>query len=284
MKIKYVLILTSMFLVSYKAGAQMLFSDNFDGMSVNSNLWSVLLPFGDSSVTESNGYVSVENNGRLTSVTNLPKNYEIDGRFLETANPHDNFKVVVRSDGMLDETEAKGIAFQFEIEDDSGNMTNNLRLFSIGNTNGDFTTPAVSANLTLNTWHTFRITDDGFNLSLYFDGAVTPSLTAQSYFGVGHSVTFYNREGLDGGSGISANGITEIDSISVITEPELAIYTAIELGFTMQAGVDYQIQASPDLTTWTNFDSEIQGTNGSWFKTYSIRSQSHLFYRVQVVQ
>jgi hypothetical protein len=270
--------------MSCGARAQILFSDDFNGSTVNSNLWNVLLPYGDSSVTQGNGYVSVENNGRLTSVTNLPTNYEIDGRFLETANPHDNFKIVVRSDGLRDGSEARGIAFQFNIENDTGETTNNLRIFSIGNTNGDFTTPEVAASLTLDTWHTFRITDDGCNLALYFDGAATPNVTAQSKYAVGHLVTCYNREGLDGGSSISANGITEIDSVTVVSEPQLTIFTAIELGFITQTGTIYQIQASPDLATWTNFDGQIQSTNGDWFKTYSIRGQPRLFYRVQIVQ
>lgn len=74
----------------------------------------------------------------------------------------------------------------------------------------------------------------------------------------------------------------EVQSLYVIDQPlELNIYTAIELGFLTQSNMVYQIQASPDLITWTNFDSEIQGTGSNWFKTYSIRGQSQLFYRVE---
>ena len=65
---------------------------------------------------------------------------------------------------------------------------------------------------------------------------------------------------------------------------ELTIYTAIELGFLTQSNETYQIQASPDLFTWTNYDSQIQGTGSNWFKTYSIRGQPHSFYRIGVVQ
>lgn len=130
-------------------------------------------------------------------------------------NPYSNFKVVLRTDGTLDSSEAKGIAFQFNIKDDNGTTTDNLSIHSIGNPAGDFTTPTIAANLTLNTTHTFLITDDGLNVALYFDGSLTPTLSTNSTFSVGNKITFYNREGSAGGSSISANGITEIDYLAI---------------------------------------------------------------------
>ena len=76
---------------------------------------------------------------------------------------------------------------------------------------------------------------------------------------------------------------SEVQSLYTTDFPgKLTIYTAIELGFVTQSNLTYQIQASPDLSTWTNFDVPILGTGTNWFKTYSIRGQPQLFYRVQV--
>ena len=63
----------------------------------------------------------------------------------------------------------------------------------------------------------------------------------------------------------------------------LSIYTAIELEFITQTGGKYQLQASPDLNTWTNFDDPIEGDGGVWTKTYSIRSSPRLYYRVKSI-
>jgi hypothetical protein len=47
---------------------------------------------------------------------------------------------------------------------------------------------------------------------------------------VGNLVTIYNREGAGAGSYISANGITEIDSLEIIQVPEPSIGAIIFLG------------------------------------------------------
>jgi hypothetical protein len=62
--------------------------------------------------------------------------------------------------------------------------------------------------------------------------------------------------------------------------PPLNIYTAIELDFLTQTGSIYQVQQSPDLSTWTNFDLPIFGNGNEWSKTYSTRAQSKSFYRI----
>jgi hypothetical protein len=62
----------------------------------------------------------------------------------------------------------------------------------------------------------------------------------------------------------------------------LSLFTAIELEFISKTGTVYQIQASPDLTTWTNFDGPILGDGNIWKKTYSIRGSPSLFYRVEL--
>jgi hypothetical protein len=226
------LLILSTLLLNTSLFGQVLLNDDFSGTSVDTSLWTVGLPESDASVTEGNGYVALENAGRITTQMSMPPSYEIYGSFLMANNPYDNMKVVLRSNGTTynNSRESAGIAFQFNVENDTGETYNNLRIFSIGNPAGDFTTPAVTASLTLNTWHTFRITDDGLNLNLYYDGSSTPSVSAQSTFSVGNLVTIYNREGAGAGSYISANGITEIDSLEIIQVPEPSIGAIIFLG------------------------------------------------------
>lgn len=221
----FILLLLSLTALICLTGNAQILVDNFSGNSINPSLWSTSLPYADSSVTEGGGFVSLENNGRLTTAIGMPTSYEVSGSFLETANPYDNFKVVLRSDGVpygttpSIPTEAKGIAIQFQIQTDTGNTSDNLRIFSIGNPAGDTTTSYASANLTLNTWNTFLITDDGYNVDLYFNGATTPTLTYQSSYSDGNLITMYNREGADGGSTISNDGITELNYFEVVPEP-----------------------------------------------------------------
>jgi len=61
--------------------------------------------------------------------------------------------------------------------------------------------------------------------------------------------------------------------------PILNFYTALELEFLTRIGKVYQLQASPDLITWTNFDSAIGGDGNYWSKIYSTRGKAKLFFR-----
>ena len=203
------------------------------------------MPYSDSSVTEGGGVASIENNGRLTTTSLSPASYSVAGSFYMANNPFSNFKVVLRTDGSLDSTEAKGIAVQFQIQTDGGDTSQNLRIMSIGNPSGDFTTSEVSADLTLNTWNTFLITDDGLNIDLFFDGATTPTVSATSSYSAGDLITFYNREGSAAGSSISANGITQLDYLDITSVPEPSSLAMIGFGFIGLIGMRR-------LTMWPN--------------------------------
>ena len=137
-------------------------------------------------------------------------------------------------------------------------------------------------------YYDFRITDDGSNITLYFNDQPTPLLTLAStnrQGGVTNLIDMENSRGnCGGGNGTDGAGIL-VTSLAV-TEllPTLNIYTAIELNFLASTNRVYQVQASPDLTNWTNFGPQIQGNGSLWDNTYSTRGQTQLYYRVQVVQ
>ena len=60
---------------------------------------------------------------------------------------------------------------------------------------------------------------------------------------------------------------------------KLGIYTAIELEIPTKAGKSYQIQTSPDLKAWTNFEAPIPGAGGTLYRLYSTRDPNKRFYR-----
>lgn len=64
----------------------------------------------------------------------------------------------------------------------------------------------------------------------------------------------------------------------------LSAFTAIELEFITQTGKTYQIQTSPDLINWTDFDEPIAGNGDIWNKVYSTRETGRRYYRVELSQ
>jgi hypothetical protein len=271
----------------FPLNARVSLHDDFNGSTVDTNLWAITLPEDDASVTESGGYVSLENAGRLVSQNSLTASYAIEGRFLMANNPYSNFKVMLRTDGVSLPSPSMGVAgieIQFNILDDNGNPSNNLKIY----TDEGIELGVVAANLTLDTWHTFRITDDGTNIALFFDGSSMPNLTANSTYSAGNKIALFNREGAGNGSSKSANGITEIGYITVTDfQPANTLYFApntgngIVLGLLTYANTTYYIQASPDLITWTNYDGPFLGSGNFLLKTYSTTNQSQLFYRFE---
>ena len=134
--------------------------------------------------------------------------------FLMSQNPFSNFKVTLRTDGISypspSQTSVHGIEIQFNILDDDGTPSNNLKIYA-----GSDELAIVAANLTLDTWHSFLINDDGTNISLFFDGSLTPAFSVQSAYRYGNKIALFTREGAGNGSSISANGITEISYLTI---------------------------------------------------------------------
>ena len=157
-----------------------------------------------------------------------------------TGNPFSNFKIMLRTDGVSNPfypyTTVHGIEIQFNVEDDNGVLSNNIKILNAMPGAG-VELGVVSANLTLNSLNTFSITDDGNNIAVYFDGSATPNLTVQSTYGVGNQIALLTREGGAAGSGISANGITQLDYLNVQTVPEPSTAAMIGMGIISLIGI-----------------------------------------------
>jgi hypothetical protein len=216
----------SLFLPAFLS-AQVLLTDNFNDSSIDSGKWTTQTPYGDSSIIEGSGYLQVQNRGRLTSVLDFTSPYIISGSIQLSNNQFSNAKIVIRSDdGSIGAAEMGGIAIQFQVRED-GAVQNQLSIF----TNGApiESTASVSLNTTLNldTWYSFEIRDLGSSVELYWNGSSTSTLILNSTYSVGSKIGFYNREGSAAGSGISANGMARLDSVTVTAVPEPATYAAI---------------------------------------------------------
>ena len=61
----------------------------------------------------------------------------------------------------------------------------------------------------------------------------------------------------------------------------IAIYTAAEIAFDTQVGVNYQIQGISALTgSWSNISTNIPGTGGTISYVTPTRSNAQMFFRV----
>jgi hypothetical protein len=87
-------------------------------------------------------------------------------------------------------------------------------------------------------------------------------------------VRIYNRD-------LSADEVFALFVQELGAHLELSDIPVVRLQFNTVAGRTYQIQASPDLVTWTNYDALIPGNGNVWGKDYLIQS-SALFYRIGV--
>ena len=214
--IKCALFFTVVTTLGLTAHAQLL-HDDFNGTSIYTSLWHVILPFPNSSMTESGGNAVFENRGTLLSVASLPISVDITGRFEFTGNIHDQFSVVLRTNGVDTNPYGafdKGIYFLFAIEGDTGDTTKQIHIQDVSYPNYATYLATGTFPMSLNTFYTFRITDDGTNLALYINDLTHPFLIATDSNAYGSQLGLFNREG---NGSISAGSITQLDFITAHT-------------------------------------------------------------------
>ena len=252
---------------------------------LDTNTWDALTPFCDSQMTVTNGSAFFKDHGILLSRPSFPRATEITGSFAFVGNSYDQFRINLRCDGHLQDPAknfALGTYIYFGGSDAPLNTPNNIGVEDdIGGVYSK-----TSFTLATNTFYNFRITDTGKVITLYFNDQPTPFLslsTTNREGGVTNKIGLDNNRGNCGGDPISDGAAILLKSFIVKDLIPLRVYTAIELEFFAQTGSVYQVQASPDLATWTNLGPQIQGSDTFWNNTYSTRGQSKLFYRVDLV-
>jgi len=199
-------------------------SEQFTGSSLNVSNWSQTTPFSDSSVTVSGGSVSVANGGGIISTTGFASPIEVTFRFAFTGSAYDSFRLATRVDNFFPAGYSipHGIAVSFRLQEDTGNLANNITIEQNGSTlvTGTY---ALSAN----TFYTVRLVDNGNSMSLFWGSDATAFITGATSSTFGNKIAIYNREGAGNGSSISAGSITSVDFITVSAIPEPSTYAAL---------------------------------------------------------
>jgi len=221
-------VFTALTLTHYAAAA--LLRDDFNDSTINAGLWQASTPFGDSSITESGGNAVFLDRGRLLSLAVFPTSIDVTGRFTITGNVRDQLNILTRTTGTSTNPFAEfdlGISFRFQIQNDNGSTTNNIKIARHGYPGATPILMQGTFGLALNTPYDFRVTDDGTNVALYINDLVTPFLTATDSTVIGNRLGIYNREGSGGGSSISDGSVTRLDYVQVVPEPSTALFGAL---------------------------------------------------------
>lgn len=192
---------------------QVLLSDDFAGGTLNSSLWSTVLPVFNSSLTQSGGVVTTVNRGILATQADFAAPYVITGSFTMLES-YEHFNIGLRtdlsSDGLLSSYERKGILVSFSNDDEKVS----IQRF---NTSTDWEIlSSASYALTTGQTYSFRITDTGTSITLAVDGV--DAISANSMYSTGEHIVFYSREA---GSG------TQIDAVTISAIPEPSSYAAL---------------------------------------------------------
>ena len=219
------------------ASAQLI-SDNFNDGTIDTGIWQTVTPFGDSSIAESGGDAVFTNKGWLLSAASLPTSLDITGRFKFTGSVHDQFKVATRASGTFAQNPFGevdlGIGFEFWMMTDGGSPINNIKIVRNSNPNPTPILAQGTFTVTPNTYYDFRLTDDGTNIALYISDLATPFLTATDSSVLGSKLAIYNREGIGGGSSISAGSVARLDFVQVVPEPSSALLLLSGVAFCLR--------------------------------------------------
>jgi hypothetical protein len=270
------------FALSNQAFGQTLISDDFNGTAINTNVWTVIIPFCDSEMYETNGVAVFKNCGTLLSKLTLPSRIQVNGRFLLTNSDFGKFEIYTRTSGATatDGQITNGVQVQFLYQTDNG--TPGLDTVTIGNS-----TTNVSANypIALNTFYNFQITDDGTNVSVYLQNSSNPILSMPATNHDGALLGMQCREGACAGSTISAGNTTELTDLTVIdTTFATGIITLPTVTISGSTNQSYTIQYVTNLlsTNWTTLVSNIvlQGSSPYYYPDTNAVGQQQRFYRV----
>lgn len=193
---------------------QILLSDTFTGGTLNSSLWTTILPTGSSSVVQSGGVVTTTARGILATANQFSSPLVISGTFTMQSSV-EHFNVAFRTDlstaGAGSSFERAGMFVSFSNDGDQVS----IQQFTSAS---DHATLA-SATFLLNSGqaYSFSITDTGSNVTLAINGV--DQITASSTFSTGNFIGFYSRE--------FSSTATAIDSITISAIPEPSTYVVI---------------------------------------------------------
>jgi hypothetical protein len=168
--------------------------DEFDGAAIDAAHWIIQKAFGNSSVTATNGCVTLKNAGRLIAAWPFGK-VRIKGRFRFTGAPDDSLAVSLRSDARFLEGQGawpSGLLVRFKAnataaDDSSGSV-------AVFDSNRGAVLSQKLVTIQPATDYEFQIVDDGKEIAV-FVGAVSEPVVVQPFTpSGGNRVVFQNRE------------------------------------------------------------------------------------------
>lgn len=202
--------------------------DDFGGASVEAAKWDVSTPFGDSSVSQAGGVLSLQNRGTIVSTTSVSSSYTAEGSFRFTGSEFDRFGFTTRSTGQVGDNPFEfvdGLRFGFRLHRNDGSGWASAVFIHEHASNPWLAIELGSADVAFvkNQWIDFKVVDDGFNVDFFVLDMVTPILSVNSSAGSGNLIGAVNREGSGGGSSISSGSAVDLDFINVVPEPSASL-------------------------------------------------------------
>jgi hypothetical protein len=180
--------------------------DDFNDGSFDTSKWNATLPFAESSFSESDGKLTLNNRVIISTQAQITSPITISGSLM--ASRYDTVRILTRSDLQVVDAyynEIAGLRFSFHYDSNSIQIQD-----SNGNTVGD-----QPYNFNTGQWYDFMITDDGTNVSWSINGV--SQLSGISNYSGGDYVAFHNRE-VNRGWAIPSS--SSFDSISILGAPE----------------------------------------------------------------
>ncbi|MCX6953810.1 MAG: PEP-CTERM sorting domain-containing protein [Verrucomicrobia bacterium] len=199
-----------------------LLTDTFSGNSLNSSLWNVSDPYGDSSTTVSGGYVTSNNRGYLTSTGSFTGALEIDVTIKLTGNLS-SANLVWKTDGSHTGGSASptsGISL---------GLYNESQSIVLGLIGGSQAFSQTFLPLPAGTWFDVKIVDDGSTVSAFLNGSTSASVQF-SYTSADENlllsqgvIVVYSRDSSYTGGTVGAR----MESIKVSSVPEASSTLAL---------------------------------------------------------
>lgn len=224
------LVLVGCVFVGAQLHGQVLLTDDFSGGSLNTSIWTTILPTGNSSIVQGGGVLTTRGRGVLGTVASFAGPYTVSGSFaMEDGLEH--FDIVLRSNlssaGAGASYERAGLLIEF-INDGQGISIDEFT--DAANHNQIISTGPGGFAFTTGQFYTFSLTDTGSAVSLAVNGNLI--LSANTTFAMGSQIGFYSRE--------FPSTSTQIDSVTItaITPvPEPSVYGLVGATLTLGLGL-----------------------------------------------
>ena len=225
MKTKLLPTIVASLLLTISSSQAGLFED-FNGSSINSGIWNTMTTGSGSSISISGGNGVFRDRGRLTTIQSFSQ-ADILGRLKFTESPSDSFKIILRTDGAIQNTQYQEAANGIMVEITSSanwdsDASRNVRIVNL--LNGGVETIQSGLVLNMNTFYDFHIIDTGTSVSAYIGNLSQPLITLQTSASSGDKISFYNREQIG-----SINHTTQLDYINITTVPEPTAFATISV-------------------------------------------------------